>query len=333
MENEISHHERLIVRYLTGEISPGEENELLGWLEGDEKHKDFFFENKSIWQKTGSIKILNDTEKEWKTLYRRMEKIRRPTSGGFWVRFVKTAAVFLFAFTIGWIVKTYFTETSEQSWLEINVPTGQITRVKLSDSTNVWMNSESTLRYPSDFSQDNRKVVLSGEAYFEVYEDRESPFTVETDYLNVQVSGTRFNVSAYEEDQELRTTLLDGRVTLNRKDSDKVKTILYPGDQARLDKIKGILTIQQFPDKANGEIGWVKGRYEFYDEPLYRILNVASRWYGLQFSVSTDTLTNTHFTGVMKKEYPIEQLLGLIKKTEDVLIKRNNNTIILKPQN
>ncbi|MFP4621234.1 MAG: FecR family protein, partial [Bacteroidales bacterium] len=249
----------------------------------------------------------------------------------FWVRFSQTAAVFFIAFVIGWFIKAHYTDKTESTWLEVSVPTGHMTQLKLSDSSKVWLNSESTFRYPSDFS-DERRVLLSGEAYFEVAPKRESPFIVETDCLSARVLGTRFNVRAYKEDSEIETTLMEGKVALNNNGTQNTRTVLYSGDQAKMNKLNNELEIRQVEHPQAKTIAWIKGRYEFHNEPLNEILNFASRWYDIKFVVKDKELQDTRFTGVMRREYPPEKLLELIKKTEEIVTKRKNDKIIIKYQ-
>lgn len=329
MTKENNYYERLIARYLSGQASEEETKELLEWIEEDEKNRELFFQIKAAWQNTGALRIYFDPDKEWKKLHRRITKIRRHNYQGFWVRFSRIAAVFFIAFAVGWFVKTQYTKEPDRSWLKVTVPTGQITQLTLSDSSEVWLNSESTFRYPSDFPE-HRNVFLSGEAYFNVNEEKEHPFTVKTDYLDVQVEGTRFNVRAYRDDGEFQTTILEGKVALNDGKYNKTRSILYQGDQASFSKRNNKLSVLQLTGNPEKSIGWIKGRYEFQNEPLSQILNFASRWYDVEFVVKDKELKNTRFTGVMKREFPPEQLLNLIKKTEDIVTKRKGDKITIK---
>ena len=329
MTKENNYYERLIAKYLGGQASEDDTRKLLEWIEEDEQNRELFFQIKAAWDNLGALKIYFNPDKEWKKLHRRINKIRRLNYQGFWIRFSQIAAVFIIAFAVGWFVKTQLTKERGESWLRVTVPTGQVTQLTLSDSSIVWLNSESTLRYPSDFSE-QRNVLLSGEAYFDVKEDKEHPFTVKTDYMNVQVMGTRFNVKAYRDDVEFQATILDGQVSLRDGISNKARSILYKGDQASFNRSNNKLSVLQLTENPERSIGWIKGRYEFHDQPLSQILNFASRWYDIKFVVKDKELKNTRFTGVMKREYPPEQLLNLIRKTEDVSVKSEKDKIILE---
>lgn len=331
MKEEHNFYEGLITRYLSGEASQEEVEALLKWMEKDEANKDLFFQSKKIWNEAGTLKIYFDRNKEWKKLHRKITRFYGNDYHGFWTRVAQIGAVLILVFVVGWFVKNHISKEPEISWLKVEVPTGQITQLTLSDSSKIWLNSESTFRYPSDFSKE-RRVVLSGEAYFEITEDKESPFTVETDCVDVQVLGTRFNVSAYEEDSAFHTVLLEGKVALNDKTSGKPRSVLYPGDQAMLNRNNNRLNVYNLGKGQNKAIGWMDGRYEFQDEPLGQILNVASRWYDVEFVVKDKELRDTRFTGVMKRDSPPNQLLKLIRETEDVHIRKSGDKIILRTE-
>ena len=192
MKEEYNYYEELITRYLSGEATQQEVEVLLKWMEKDEANKDLFFQIKKIWNEAGALKIYFDHDKEWKKLQRKITRFHGGDHHGFWARFAQIAAVLLIVFIVGWFLTNHPTEEPKHSWLKVEVPTGQITQLTLSDGSKVWLNSESTFRYPSDFTKE-RRVILSGEAYFEVREDKESPFTVKTKCMDVQVLGTRFN--------------------------------------------------------------------------------------------------------------------------------------------
>jgi ferric-dicitrate binding protein FerR (iron transport regulator) len=331
MTKENNYYERLITKYLDGQASEDDTRELLEWIEENEKNREYFFQIRAIWQDTGALAIYFDPDKEWKKLHRRINKVRRLNRNGFWFRIAQFAALFFIAFLVGWFVKNQYIEKPEKSWLKVKVPTGQVTQLTLADSSKVWLNSESTFRYPSDFSKD-RKVFLSGEAYFEVENNKELPFTVKTDYIDVQVLGTRFNIRAYQKDCEFLATILEGKVALMDGKSGDTRSTLYRGDQAQFKRRNNELNVHKLNDNPESSIDWIKGRYEFHDQPLSQVLNFASRWYDVKFVVKDKELKETRFTGVMKREYPPEQLLDLISRTEEINIQKVRDKIIISSE-
>ena len=330
MEKHFAYYEELITKYLRGEATKKESEELAEWMSQDEDHKKIFIQYKTIWNESQATKIYFDRDTEWEKISRKINKIRPLDSGQFWKRFSRIAAILVVGLIIGVAIKSNFFKSANSSWVKINVPNGQMTRLTLSDGSKVWLNSESTFKYSTNFSDENRNVYLSGEAYLEIASDKSSSFTVKTSYMDVEVLGTKFNVRAYKEDNAFRTSLIEGKVALNTNDKKNNNTRLSPGDMARYNKKRKTLKVNEIPGNAEESISWVNGRYYFHNEELAEILKIASRWYDTEFIVKGKKLKNTRFTGVIKKDYPPEQLLKLIKKTEEISIKRDSNLIILE---
>lgn len=162
------------------------------------------------------------------------------------------AAVILLCLSVG-TVYLYMQPTSLQT-----VSTMAETRnVILPDGSSVLLNRHSSLSYPKRFKSDNREVQLTGEAYFEVSKDQKHPFIVQTEHINVQVLGTHFNVDAYRNNPEVKTTLLTGSVAVSNK-SNSVRMILKPNEIAIYNKVGNKLT-RQVTKNAKDEISWRDG--------------------------------------------------------------------------
>ncbi|NML23536.1 DUF4974 domain-containing protein [Pseudoflavitalea sp. G-6-1-2] len=151
---------------------------------------------------------------------------------------------------------------------------GQQRHITLPDGTNVWLNAASHLKYPASFaSTTERRVELTGEAYFEVAKDKEKPFIVQSRDQEVKVLGTHFNISSYSDDPLVQTTLLEGSVKVNNQ------ITLEPGEQTLLDDA-GKLTIRK-ADTAMA-VSWKKGNLEFRNENIYGIMRKISRFHDIQ---------------------------------------------------
>lgn len=325
MENDVKDYELLITRYLSGDSTKEERQTLFKWLQQDEGNMRFYMQCKAIWHASKARKIYFDRNKEWSRLYQR---IKPSEATSFWHRFTQIAAIVVISFLIGWLVNSNFLQSPDPNWITVEVPNGDMTHFSLSDGSEIWLNSESTLKYPSNFTSVNRNVYLSGEAYFDV-SSNDKAFIVKTDYMDVRVTGTRFNVKAYQSDEAFSTVLLEGSVTLK---SERTSYRMKPGELARLNTRNDKFEITRLPDSTRDSVSWINGRYKFVNEPLARILKTASRWYDIEFVVKGKALRNTRFTGIIKKSYPPEQLLRLIKKTENIAIKRNKEKIIIEKQ-
>ena len=209
---------------------------------------------------------------------------------------------------------------------EIEVPTGGEFTLILSDGTKVWLNSQSTLKYPAVFSKDKRIVQLTGEAYFEVTHRSTQPFEVVAADQTITVLGTSFNVSHYPEDQEIVSTLVEGKVRIDTRAGSK--TTLSPGEQSVYNKESNEITRQ----KVNVEkyIAWKNGLFYFENESLERIMKILSRWYGVKVVYTNPAQKQERFTGTLKRYNTFENVIDLIEMTQDVKFEIKENVVIIE---
>lgn len=213
----------------------------------------------------------------------------------------------------------------------LTVPRGGQFFVQLSDSTKVWLNSESQIKYPVTFAKGQTRQIelIYGEAYFDVspssnHED--SKFNVLNENQEIEVLGTEFNVKAYQDEAHIYTTLVEGKVSLS---NGVTKQILNPNEQLVLDINTN--KMQTNPVKVSNEISWIKGDFVFNRKPLKHIMKVLSRWYDFDVVFSEASLENIEFTGELGKKQSIEEILVLIKNTKIInAYEIDKNTIILK---
>ncbi|MES2275944.1 MAG: FecR domain-containing protein [Bacteroidota bacterium] len=228
----------------------------------------------------------------------------------------------------------YESEVSGGNNLTANVfntvvtPRGGEYQVILPDGTKVWMNAASSLRYPTKFTESERKVYLSGEAYFEVTKDAAHPFIVSARKMDIQVLGTKFNVKAYNDEDFDKTTLTEGHVRLTAIAGHN-KADLYPGFQSTVGHSDGHIQI----DRANIEeaLAWKNGLFVFESEPLESIMRKISRWYDIDVDFSSLKLKQYHFTGRIKRQENVQHILDMITETAKVKFKLNNRTLTISP--
>lgn len=193
-------------------------------------------------------------------------------------------------------IKAAATENSrETTELCLDVPRGGEFKIMLEDSTVVWLNSESTLRYPEVFSDTNRRVQLSGEAYFEVKKDTKRPFLVESDGQTVRVLGTEFNIKAYPDDNLTYTTLESGSIALYSADRTSGELIISPGHQSLLDRNKRQIDTKTV--RTDVITSWRHGRFVFQDLPLKAIMKDLSRWYDFEYEFTDPKVGDIVFIG------------------------------------
>ncbi|UII31827.1 DUF4974 domain-containing protein [Fulvivirga ulvae] len=206
---------------------------------------------------------------------------------------------------------------------EIIIPRGGEFTLVLADGTKIWLNSQSSLRYPAAFNGDKRIVELTGEAYFEVAHIKAQPFEVVTANQTITVLGTSFNVSHYPEDKEIVSTLVEGKVRVNTTGGSK--TTLSPGEQAVYNKSDNAITRR----KVNVEkcIAWKNGLFYFENEPLEKIMTTLSRWYDIEVVYANPGQKQKRFTGTLKRYDTFENVIDLIEMTQDVKFRIKENVV------
>lgn len=207
----------------------------------------------------------------------------------------------------------------------LRVPRGGEYTLVLADGTTVYLNAESELRYPKQFKGENRKVILVGEAYFDVYHDEQQPFVVEAGGIEVRVLGTSFGVRAYPEEENVLTTLVAGKVNV---EADGQVAKLQPGEQADFDKAGKRLTTAKVD--VNLAVGWKDGRLIFDNAPLEVILAELGRWYSFDVFYANENLKGIPYSLNVRKDERISGVLKLIERTRKVKFEINNQTIIVK---
>ncbi|WP_126244054.1 FecR family protein [Chitinophaga rhizosphaerae] len=158
----------------------------------------------------------------------------------------------------------------------MTTPRGGQYRLTLPDGTKAWLNSASSITFPTAFAGAVRSVAITGEVYLEVSKDEKKPFTVKADGVGIAVLGTHFNVSAYPEDGAVRTTLLEGKVKVSTAAGTRT---IAPGEQAQAGN--GRLDVRQNVN-LDQVMGWKNGRFVFEGEPIARVMNQLSRWYDVE---------------------------------------------------
>jgi transmembrane sensor len=202
--------------------------------------------------------------------------------------------------------------TSELLYNTVTTPRGGEYRVQMPDGSRVWLNAASSIRFPTAFSSEQRVVQVSGEAFFQVVKDAKRPFIVRAgDSLEVQVLGTDFDLMAYRDEPEQRTTLIRGAVRVRQ---GATTLVLSPGDQvqavhgSRLALFRGVDT--------SAAIAWVSGFFEFRNIDLRLILRQMARWYDVQivYDVPFETIKPVRFGGRISRNLELHQLLKLLEQ-------------------
>lgn len=209
----------------------------------------------------------------------------------------------------------------------LDVPRGSEFKIILEDSTEVWLNSESTLSYPEVFSPTERRVRVTGEAYFAVKSDQKRPFYVETNEQTVRVYGTTFNVRAYADDPYVYTTLEHGSISITRNDIPSGEVMLSPGHQARLNREDHKLNMRQVDPTII--TGWRNGRFVFEEQPLSSIMRDLSRWYDFRYEFATPEVADIIFMGSIPRYADFSTAISIIEKSGGLQFTIRDNKVII----
>lgn len=206
----------------------------------------------------------------------------------------------------------------------IQTPRGGQYQVILPDGTRVWLNAASSLTYPTAFTGGDRTVQLKGEAYFEVADNKDKPFKVMVDKMRVNVLGTHFNVMAYDDENEIKTTLLEGAVTVTE---DGATHLMKPGQEGRLDRSTDAFKLLNVDvDKS---IAWKNGVFQFGGTTIESVMRDIVRWYDVD--VEYQGRTDQHFTGTISRSVNASEVFKMLELTGAVHFTIEGKKVIVKP--
>jgi transmembrane sensor len=355
--------DELLLKYLAGEADQNERATARKWINASVENRRYFDQLKDIdnaVKTSGSTNFYN-TDLSWERVkskyYKEMalkEKDVIRTENRIFIRdIMKYAAMIALLFTLGFVSLKYINKKEEKKlseiWYTVESPYGSRVRLTLADGSKIWLNAGSNLRYSSLFGQTNRKVFLTGEAFFSVEKDSTKQFIVTTPHLDVKVYGTEFNVKAYNNEDNVQTTLVSGSITLEGdlvSRTGKQTVILEPNQVAtyyisprpenikttdkadslnQADNIKPGIT-----PKINPEIytSWKDPVWYIESEPLLSLTKKLERRFNIKFVFESGNLEGYKFTGTLKDE-TLEQVLNLVKYSAPIEYKIINNVVLL----
>lgn len=206
----------------------------------------------------------------------------------------------------------------------ISTPRGGQYKVTLSDGSKIWLNAESSIRFPVAFTGTQRKVEITGEVYFEIAKDTQRPFIVKTPGSEVEVLGTHFNLNAYDDEGVIRTTLLEGKIKVTAQNNQASQQTLTPGQQSIQEKEK-IRVVNNADTEA--ATAWIKGRFQFKSADLRSILRQIGRWYDVDVEYVGNV--DLHFTGQLTRNEEVTKVFEKLELTGEVKFKTEGRKIIV----
>ncbi len=326
MENKIPWN--IIAKNLKSQATTEEQAILESWLKEDDNHLKTLSEIQNVYTLTSSIPpfFFPDEDKAWTKIDRQTGTGEKKVIQIFnQIKYTAAAVILLLlGFSLFWIYNEYTQENFLQ-YSEIIAPPGQKTLVVLPDSSYVWLNSGSSLKYSGNFNVKEREVVLNGEAFFDVKKDETKRFRVQTGILTVQVYGTTFNLKNYENDLTQEITVSEGKVGV----SDKTKEIrqLTPGQQVILNKNTKKLSFSVAdPDIVSS---WKNNEMRFDNTPFAEVVKYLERWYGVSINIDPLMVGKHNYTFKIKTE-SLTEMLEKIKLMTSIEYEINGKDVIIR---
>jgi transmembrane sensor len=311
--------QEIIIRYFDKGLGEGETQELLSWINESKENEKYVAEIKDLWDASvEDARIIADTENEWRRFRetvgstqeiktKRVVKMRT-----FWPAI---AAVLLVGLVFSSIV--IFSVRQDTACFTAVAPKGSITKMIMPDNSVIYLNAGSEIRYSQSKLKTQRDVFLSGEAYFDVTKNKRKPFVVHTDYYDVKVMGTKFNVKTYSDDNSIETTLEKGSVlvTSNQNISLPQDFYLKPGEQLAYNREENTIGIKKVDPQLY--VSWKDNHLRFINMDLDELFKLMERKYGVEIEIEDDAILDYHYSGTIKNESILE-LLEIIQYTTPI---------------
>jgi len=274
----------------------------------------------ALWEESGDLIDLPENEEAERRIQKVINRVH-PERRIVWVKWLGWAAacLTLFIFLPFWRNKPTPKKQPSTEYYEITTQYGQKKTLRMPDSSLVYLNSGSSIRYSSDFNKKNRSVKLKGEAYFEVKQDPSLPFVVESEGLITRVLGTTFNVKAFPDEEEVYVALKSGAVEVQQLDANAAgptsrnRIILEPGRRVSFNKNKRELSVGQIGTMEAWGV-WRKEVLSFNNMPFSEVKRLLERWYNVNIHVANQTLLHYRFTGSFE-DLPINKVLSRLAKS------------------
>jgi ferric-dicitrate binding protein FerR (iron transport regulator) len=323
--------ESLLSRYLSGELGPEEEKDFLELLERDSSLKAELEEYRKIWDSVGSVSedVSYDMNAEWSRLQPRLAgfaeapETRAPGKVRSLLYYTYRIAAVL---VLGLVLSLSWFYVNRIAGMEKVVARDEAIEVMLEDGTQLLVNRNSTIRYSKNFLSAERRVFLSGEAWFDVARDTTRPFVIEAGNALVEVLGTSFNVNAYRESPVVEITVESGLVALSAKENQDDLIVMKAGSGGTYHKTQKELTLVASSNPNN--ISWKTRELYFDGSSLGEVLSLLRKVYGANLVIENPELESCPIT-VTFKDQSLDAVLKVLEMTLDLEITRSGDEIRL----
>lgn len=310
--------EEILPRYCSGEATVEECLIVEEWIQQSEDNYRIVKQMYAIDQVAGTVQMESKVNME-KALASVSHKMSKAPSRVTWFTWVQRVAAILFIpLLITFAIQNLAPSRTEiAQMIEIKTNPGMTTTVDLPDGTKVYLNSESSLIYPSFFSEDKRNVELKGEAFFEVQKDPEHRFIVSgPHHTQIEVLGTSFNVEAFDRDSFISTTLVEGTVRFAYQNNQQPATVVMkPGQKLMYNTTSSQVKLIQTSGEA--ETAWKDGKIVFQATPLPEALRTLEKRFNVTFVLSNDRLRGEAFNGSFTNQR-LDRILEIFKISSNI---------------
>ena len=313
-----------IIGYLTNSLTPEEMQSLQNWLNVSEENREYFSDMQEVWIAASDEADEQhfDKERAYQLFLEHTESLVRPSlkRKAFTISpWIYVAAMVVIVFFCGTIAFQSGKRVLQNQLTQITVeaPYGSKTKLYLPDGTLVWLNAGSKMSYAQDFGINERSLNLSGEAYFEVAKNPEKRFIVSTSHQSqIEVLGTHFNIEAYEKDDKVLATLVEGKIGfIFTQDNVSKKVLMDPGQKLVYDSRD--CKVQLYATSGESEIAWKEGKIIFRNTPLEEGLRMLEKRYNVEFIIKNDRLKGDSFTGTFTNQR-LERILEYFQLSSQI---------------
>lgn len=317
-----------LLKYFTGELSSSESKKFLQEVDSDESLKEDFIRYQNIYSVSQLSSQADDKAEGKESFGKFISSLNRSYRRDKIRSFMKYAAVVVAVVSSTILATLYLSDRlEEESYNTLYVPAGQRAQLTLQDGTEVWLNAQSTLKYPSKFSKKQRKVEVMGEAFFDVVTDSKRPFIVGTPQVNLEVLGTQFNIYSYSETNFTETALVEGSLKVTDNMNENNSVVLKPNEQVCFEN--GKLSVSPILNAEH--LLWREGIYSFNNEKLIDIIEKLELYYDVDIIVEDPEIFNVKYTGKFRQRDGIDEILRILQIIQPFKIEkdRDNNSITL----
>lgn len=318
-----------IEKYFEGELNDHEKVAFLQQVKSDEALKAEYtrYQNKLALLSFSDRVINEEDSRHHYNLF--VKKNSRKKTYTLIVRTMKYAAVFILLIFSGYsFFHNIYSSQIPFAETTLYVPASQRIQLTLQDGTEVWLNAQTRLTYPTVFSEKERRITVEGEAYFKVAKDKSKPFIVTSGHTEIKVLGTEFNLYNYPEENENRISLVEGSLQIELSDSDVETVILKPNEEACIRN--GRMEISPIQDADY--FLWRDGIYSFTDEKLGEIFKKLELYYDIDIHVQNPSILEWEYTVKFRQRDGVDEILRLLQRIHKFSMTRDeeNNTITIE---